>query len=1003
MAKKIFNEGTFFNSIGAKLNFSFSITTLIIIALTAVFFWFDTKDSKIIELTEQLNQLKIKVEKAYNLEKDFYIEETINPDFYETGKSKFVYQHSKLLLEIREDLKILQKQNELTDADIAHLIDAAVTGIDQFEISFDSLVKLTVQRGFKDYNLEGDMRRAISRVSSSGYHLDEAKVLSIRRREKDYFLRKDETYVQMLLDRVDELQVHVNQTIKNEASKKYVLNSLNQYKEFFLQIVELDKTIGFQKHTGLRKRLEGLSESLTENISTIEKKVTKKAQDLRYQIELIVVSLFIVFIAINFLLSYFTTRSLSDPISGLSQGIREVVESGFEAKPESDYSDRRDEIGRLSNDFKLMLSKMSEHNNQILKQQERLSWAYEDIQLLGKLGKGITSTLIIDEIIEMVQHNLQQLMDATVFWIGVYNPKSRTLDYKGGLLGKEQEAKSFRQNITELDKLGVWCFKNEEEVIINDLEAEGDQYKNFSSATGEQTQSIIYVPLIANAKAFGVFSVQHNEKDFFNEVRINLIRNLASYAIIAIDNALIYQNQEQLIEARTARVREQSEEIATQKEKIEKSFENIQMLSEIGKTLSSYLSVEAIIEKLYEQVNNLMDADLFGLGIYKKESNSLLFPASVEHGKLIEPYQNSLEDTNRFSVWAFTNQQEIFANNLEVDLSKYGFKIINSLASKKGIAQSIIYLPLQSRNKTVGVIGVQSMRQNAYNSNHLHLLRSMAVYAAIALGNANSYEKIKEQRNQVEKASEKVRASINYAKRIQEALLPNAKAIKRAFPKSFVLFKPRDIVSGDFYWFNQKGGITFLAALDCTGHGVPGAFMSMIGNELLNEAVNRVGLKEPNQILRHMHKGVRKDLRQYETDNRDGMDMVICTINKAEKKLKFAGANNPIIYMQDGEMHVIKGDRLPVGGEQRELDRQYTQHVIDISKPTTFYLFSDGYPDQFGGRDGKKFMAKKFRKLLYAIHDRPMDEQKEIMETTLSKWMNGYRQIDDILVMGVKL
>lgn len=829
MVRRLFEKGLAFRSIGAKLNFSFSITTLIILILTASFFWFDTKDTKIFEITEHLNEVMLKVERAYNLEKDFYIEETINPEFYETGKSKFVTQHTLILKDIRLELQVLLDQDELKDTDIIQHIDEAIQGIDEFELAFDSLVKLTVKRGFKSYGIEGDMRRSIGRVSNSGYALNEVKILSIRRSEKDYILRKDETYVFQLLERVKDLKEHAQKAIKGENGQAYVINALEQYKQYFMKLVEIDKIIGFQKHTGLRKRLENLSEDLTSNLVKIEEKVNDKANTMRSNIEMVIVALFIIFIAMNFLLSYFTTKSLSDPLEGLSKGIHEVIKSNFEADPELDYSERKDEIGQLSEDFRAMLSKMKEHTSQIVNQQQQLGWAYEDIQLLGSLGKDITSTLIIDEIIELIQNNLQKLMDVSVFWIGVYKPEHKHIKYRGGLIGQEHEVTTFNQSIAELDKLGVWCFKNEEEVIINDLSQEAELYKNFSSATGEQTESIVYVPLITKGKALGVFSVQHNEKNFFNEVRLNLIRNLAAYAVVALDNALIYQNQEQLIEQRTARVREQSEEIATQKEKIERSFVRL------------------------------------------------------------------------------------------------------------------------------------------------------------------------------EKAAQKVTASINYAKRIQEALLPNRKAIQKAFPESFVFFEPRDIVSGDFYWFNQKGDLNFIAALDCTGHGVPGAFMSMIGNELLNEAVNRVGLKEPNMILRHMHKGVRKDLRQYETDNRDGMDMVLCSVNHKTKELKFAGANNPIIYMQEDELYIIKGDRLPVGGEQREVDRHYQQHVIDISKPTTFYLFSDGYQDQFGGRDGKKFMVKKFRKLLYAIHNLPMQEQKEILRTTLNKWMNGNKQVDDILVMGIRV
>jgi len=391
------------------------------------------------------------------------------------------------------------------------------------------------------------------------------------------------------------------------------------------------------------------------------------------------------------------------------------------------------------------------------------------------------------------------------------------------------------------------------------------------------------------------------------------------------------------------------------------------------------------------------------LGLYNKETNCLHFPASIENGEQKAPYQNELTAVNRFSVWCFTNQEEFIVNDLETDVVKYGFTIIDELRKDGQTSQSIIYLPLQSQGSTIGVIGVQSLKKNAYTTSDLSLLRNIAVYAAIALANANAYQQITEQRNEVEKSARKVRASINYAKRIQEALLPNKKAIQEAFTESFVFFKPRDIVSGDFYWFHQKDDLTFIAALDCTGHGVPGAFMSMIGNELINEAVNRMNLTEPGQILSHMHKGVRKDLRQYETNNRDGMDMVLCVIDHSKNTMTYAGANNPIIYVQEDELKVIKGNRLSVGGEQREMVRNYQQHVIDISKPTIFYLFTDGYQDQFGGKSGKKFMIKQFRKLLYSIHSLPMDQQEAILSTTLSKWMNKTRQVDDILVMGIRV
>lgn len=278
----------------------------------------------------------------------------------------------------------------------------------------------------------------------------------------------------------------------------------------------------------------------------------------------------------------------------------------------------------------------------------------------------------------------------------------------------------------------------------------------------------------------------------------------------------------------------------------------------------------------------------------------------------------------------------------------------------------------------------------------------------------------------IEKQNKDITSSINYAKQIQEALLPTEETLKGILNDSFVLFKPRDIVSGDFYWFtgysgkgstnktshrhhiklsnlpeNESGFI--ITAVDCTGHGVPGAFMSMIGFNLL-ETISRSGVVKPNEILNEQHRSIRYLLKQSKSDNRDGMDMAICVIKDHGKKLEFAGAKNPLVYITNNEIHHIKGDPVPVGGIQKESKREFTLHTIDISSPTYFYIFSDGYTDQFGGEDGSKFSSSQFKQLLLEIHKLPMDEQREILNQRITEWMGeNYKQLDDIIVIGFKL
>lgn len=276
---------------------------------------------------------------------------------------------------------------------------------------------------------------------------------------------------------------------------------------------------------------------------------------------------------------------------------------------------------------------------------------------------------------------------------------------------------------------------------------------------------------------------------------------------------------------------------------------------------------------------------------------------------------------------------------------------------------------------------------------------------------------IMRQQEIIEKKNLNITQSISYAQRIQEAMLPSKLLIHEKLPESFILFKPRDIVSGDFYWLatdriksaviqNEELGDEddiFIAAADCTGHGVPGAFMSMIGYNLLNEIVAR-RIYTPSKILEALNNGVKNALKQETTRNSDGMDISICRIRKKLGVVEFSAAMNPIYYCQNGEIHEIEGGLFSVGGDELELGMvSYPSETIKIIGETTFYLFSDGFYDQFGGKEGHKFMSKRFKDLLYSIHHLPMQEQHAALEHKFKEWMGDHEQVDDVLVIGFRL
>lgn len=258
------------------------------------------------------------------------------------------------------------------------------------------------------------------------------------------------------------------------------------------------------------------------------------------------------------------------------------------------------------------------------------------------------------------------------------------------------------------------------------------------------------------------------------------------------------------------------------------------------------------------------------------------------------------------------------------------------------------------------------------------------------------------QRDQIGAQKKEITDSIYYAERIQRSLLPAANILKMILPEHFILFKPRDIVSGDFYWVTEKADKVFVTAVDCTGHGVPGAFMSMLGISFLNEIVNKTEEIGPDEVLNQLRKYIIKALKQVgqEGEGKDGMDMSILVFDKAQKNISFAGANNPLYFIRNGELNEIKGDKMPVGIHEKM--NPFSCSTFDIQRGDTFYIFSDGYADQFGGPRAKKFMYSNFKSLLMTLQPKSMREQGKILDDTIEAWKGDVDQIDDIVIIGLR-
>jgi serine phosphatase RsbU (regulator of sigma subunit) len=292
------------------------------------------------------------------------------------------------------------------------------------------------------------------------------------------------------------------------------------------------------------------------------------------------------------------------------------------------------------------------------------------------------------------------------------------------------------------------------------------------------------------------------------------------------------------------------------------------------------------------------------------------------------------------------------------------------------------------------VAAVIPMTSSAFMLGHFLLTRNKAQQLI-----AEQKKHEVEHRQQLQIKNQEITDSITYAKRIQQAILPPDKRIQQCIPNSFVLYKPKDIVAGDFYWLEQIGGQTIIAAADCTGHGVPGAMVSVVCHNALNRSVREFNLKEPAAILNKTRELVVETFEHSEDEVKDGMDIALCNIS--DTTLQYAGANNPLYHISNGQLNEIKPSKQSIG--KQDTAEPYQNTSIPATSGDVFYLFTDGFADQFGGPKGKKFKYKPFKELLLTIHSKPMAEQKQLLDEAIEKWKGNLEQVDDICIIGVTI
>lgn len=456
------------------------------------------------------------------------------------------------------------------------------------------------------------------------------------------------------------------------------------------------------------------------------------------------------------------------------------------------------------------------------------------------------------------------------------------------------------------------------------------------------------------------------------------------------------------------RIQSQNREMTRKNKKIAKTIQTISNLSQNKQLLTGGWQV--VSQEAIKAGVEALEIDTCELWYYNFKQVQMYCIAYESNSAPTSPQTVTPQESPLFFK-ILQNQHLLMVRDIETDISLSDEEKVYFI--NRGYQAFMLYPIILSKNQTGLLVCYQKEKYNWENEDIIFLksVNDEFAFAYQAHKKEQAKEKIQEKNAEITKINKNLNDSITYAQRIQNAILPTLDEIQQHLPNSFIFFRPRDIVSGDFYFFSQQGNISVIAAVDCTGHGIPGAFMSLIGNDLLDDIVNVKNITQPDEILRRLRNGVIKTLKQKETNNQDGMDIAICTIYHATNHsetpyLEYAGAGNPLIYFQDGELIRIKPDKTIIGGFNNYLKgKDFTLYRIPLDKPTTFYIYSDGLQDQFGGPQNRKFTTRRLRELLQEIHQKDIKEQEQILAETITSWQthSNQVQIDDMLLLGVKV
>ncbi len=516
-------------------------------------------------------------------------------------------------------------------------------------------------------------------------------------------------------------------------------------------------------------------------------------------------------------------------------------------------------------------------------------------------------------------------------------------------------------------------------------------------------KSMVNFIIVNNIQRYEVNEPKLQEEGFivYDLFAAGAVKSKADWEKLYKQTDVQLQKEKEIVEAQNLEIEKQKKEIAEQTEKITKQKEEILIqIQQIEKQKSELL----LVMKQVGTQQKLLKIKIEELNTKERELLSKNDEIQKK-AKVLEEQQVSIAAQES----KIGEQKEVLNKQLaQIEMQKlilYLFIAIILLITIMGYFIFKAYKVKKRANKLLNEKNIEIMEQNEEIRQQTEEITAQRDEIEYKNGELEIQKKTAEdQRDEITEQKEEIMASIHYARRIQTAVLPPSKFISKILPDHFfILNKPRDIVSGDYYWMAQKGNKTIIAAADCTGHGVPGAFMSLLGVSFLNEVISKMDEIYANNILDKLRDSVINALNQAGTEGitKDGMDLALCVLDIDTYELQFAGANNPLYLIRNKELIETKADKMPIG--LYDENKPFTNHLFQLQKEDAFYIFSDGFPDQFGGPLGKKFMYKKMKELLVNIQDKPMSVQNEILDKTIEDWRGDLFQVDDMLIIGVKV